>query len=307
MAALRRSEVRWSHASVILLALLGCGGAPFRGGPSAVDDWGRTVTLAAPARRIVSLSPSTTEIVFALGLGERLAGRTRWCDYPPAARAVADVGDGLAPNVEVVAARRPDLVLLYASAANRAAAERLADLGIAAFALALDRAGDVPRAARRIAVLAGDSAAGAALAAAFDSARAQARRETAARSGTGARPRLYVHVWADPPITVGRGSYLHEILADAGAENVFADVESSSAGVSLEAVARRDPDAVVVLAADTLAPAPALARRAPWRAVRAVREGRYLVLDGVLYGRPSPRMPLAVRDLAVRLARLGAR
>ena len=101
------------------LVLPACARAPSSGAIVRMDDWGRTVALAAPARRIVSLAPATTELVFALGLGDRLVGRTRWCDYPPAALRVPDVGDGMGPNVEAVAARRPDLVLLYASPANR--------------------------------------------------------------------------------------------------------------------------------------------------------------------------------------------
>ena len=304
MAARRSVASRWLLPFIVGPPLLGCGGASPRTGPSAVDDWGRTVTLASPARRIVSLSPSSTEIVFALGLGDRLVGRTRWCDYPAAARAVADVGDGLAPNVEAVAARRPDLVLLYASEADRPAAARFAALGIATFALALDRGADVTRAARRIAVLAGDAAAGEALATTFDSARAAAR--AAAQPGPGPRPRVYVHVWTDPPVTVGRGSYLDEILSDAGAENVFADVASSSWTVSLESIAQRDPDLIVALGSDAEA-ARRLAAHPPWRAVRAVREGRIVVLPGSLYGRASPRMPAAVRDLAGRLRRMTAR
>lgn len=305
MAARRLAVCRWSSLLVVVAPLAGCARQPPRHGPSYADDWGRTVTLAAPARRIVSLSPSTTEIVFALGLGSRLAGRTRWCDYPAAARAVADVGDGIAPNVEAIAARRPDLVLLYASPANRPAVQRLEALGIATAALALDRAEDVRRAARLIGALAGATGVADSLVAAFDSSRAAAAGEAA--PPTGRRPRLYVHVWTDPPVTVGRGSYLAEILRDAGADNLFDDVTASSATISLESLARRDPDAIVVLTGDTLGEPPPLADRPPWRAVRAVREARYLLLDGSLYGRPSPRMPLAVRDLAARLRRLAVR
>jgi iron complex transport system substrate-binding protein len=305
VAARRLAVCRWSSLLVLVAPLAGCAGQPPRHGPSDVDDWGRTVALAAPARRIVSLSPSTTEIVFALGLGGRLVGRTRWCDHPPAARGVADVGDGLAPNVEAIAARRPDLVLLYASPANRPAAQRLEALGIATAALALDRAEDVRRAARLIGALAGAARAADSLVAAFDSARGAAARESAPPAGR--RPRLYVHVWTDPPVTVGRGSYLAEILRDAGAENLFDDVPTSSATVSLESLARRNPDAVVVLTSDTLGAPPPLGDRPPWRAVEAVREGRFLLLDGSLYGRPSPRMPFAVRDLAARLRRLPVR
>jgi iron complex transport system substrate-binding protein len=295
---------RVAPCSAVILAVLSlpaCSRVPEAAAIVRVDDWGRTVALAAPARRIVSLAPATTELVFALGLGDRLVGRTRWCDYPPAARQVADVGDGLAPNVEAVAARRPDLVLLYASPANRAAADRLATLGIPVAALALDRAADVRRAAFLVGGLAGAARAADSLVAAFDSLRTEVAHEAERRRGP--RPRVYVDVWADPPMTVGRGSYLQEVVEAAGGDNLFDDVRASSAMVSLEAIAQRDPDVIVVLQTDT-SRAPDLAARPGWSAVRAVREGRILVLDGTLFGRPSPRMPLAARDLAVRLARL---
>ena len=289
-----------ARAHPVLLALVAaCSPRPVPHAITVSDDWGRSVALAAPATRIVSLAPATTELLFALGLGSRVVGRTRFCDWPPAARAVPDVGDGIAPNVEAVAARRPDLVLLYASAANRAAADRLAALGIATAVLKLDLASDVRRAARTIARLAGVPAAAQSLVAAFDSSLQSVA--TRAAKEPGRRPRLYVDAWASPPMTVGRGSYLSEVIRAAGAENVFDDVRASSATVSLEAIVARDPDVVLVLAPDTLH-APDLAARPGWRAVRAVREGRVLVVDANLYDRPSPRMSLAAQDLAARLS-----
>src|SRR3989441_11946489 len=80
-------------------------------------------TVGRPAQRIVSLLPSFTEILFAIGAGDRLVGRTQWCDYPPAALAIPSVGDGMPPNVEAVAGRKPDLVVLYNSRPNVTAAE----------------------------------------------------------------------------------------------------------------------------------------------------------------------------------------
>jgi iron complex transport system substrate-binding protein len=285
----------------VLLALVAaCSARPTPQAITVTDDWGRTVALAAPAERIVSLAPASTEILFALGLGPRVVGRTRFGDWPPAARAVPSVGDGIAPNVEAVVGRLPDLVLLYASAANRPALDRLAALGVPTAVLKLDRSSDVRRAARTMARLVGDSAAADTFIARFDSSLAAvAARSARAR---GRRVRVYVDAWASPPMTVGRGSYLSEVIRAAGAENVFDDLGASSATVSLETIVARDPDVVLVLAADTLHP-PDLARRPGWRAVRAVREGRVLVVDAGFYGRPSPRMPEAAADLAARLAR----
>ncbi len=284
-------------------ALAACSPRQPAGGVSITDDWGRTVALAAPARRVVSLSPASTEILFAIGAGPRLVGRTRFCDYPPAALAVPDVGDGIAPNVEAVAARRPDLVVLYASAADRPALAGLTALHIPVAVLKLDRSADVARAARRLGTLTGTAAAADSLMIAFtDSLQAVAARVASRR---GRRPRIYVDVQASPPITVGMGSYLSEVLEAAGAVNSFSDISAPSAPVSLETIALRDPDAVLVLASDTAHP-PELSARPGWNAVRAVREGRVLVVDADLYGSPGPRMPLAAADLARRIARLEA-
>lgn len=294
-----------SRRSLRLAVLTVCAAAcaPSPRAPALVhltDDWGRG--LAVPrAARIVSLAPATTELVFALGFGDRLVGRTTWCDYPDAARAVRDVGAGIGPNVEAIAAQHPDLVLLYGSEANRAALHQLEALGITVAVLTVDRAEDMRRAARAIAALAGRPAAGDSLVAAFDTALAAATLHRGTRS-----PTVYVDVQAAPPLTVGAGSYLSEILRAAGAENVFGDVATPSAPVSLEAIAARDPDVVLVLRSDTTR-GHDLGVRNGWRAVRAVREGRVLVVPGALYDRPSPRMPQAVRDLAARLRALEGR
>lgn len=289
-----------ARVSWIPLALLAaCTSRPAAPSLSVTDDWGRPVALAAPARRIVSLAPAFTELLFRLGLASRVVGRTHFCEWPPAARAVPDLGNGIGPDVEAVAARKPDLVLLYASAADRAAADRLAALGIATAVLQLDRSDDLRRVARAIGTLAGVRPAADSFVAAFDS----SLHAVTAAVGPGRRPRLYVDAWASPPMTVGRGSYLSEVIRAAGAENVFDDVAASSVTVSLEAIAARDPDAILYLAPDT-SRAPDLASRPGWRVLRAVRLGRVLVVDGSLYDRPSPRMPLAAADLAARLARL---
>src|SRR5262245_40070576 len=83
-----------------------------------VDDAGDTVRLAEPARRVVSLIPATTELLFAIGAGPLVVGRTTWCDYPAAATQVPNLGDGIRPNVEAIVAQHPDLVVLYRSTQN---------------------------------------------------------------------------------------------------------------------------------------------------------------------------------------------
>src|SRR5881275_1639944 len=104
---MRRWTVRTHLAGLVALAAATCarGERAPAAGPAVTDDAGRRVTLAAPARRVVSLLPSFTEILFAIGAGDRLVGRTTWCDYPPGVLAVPSVGDAMPPSVEAVAAR----------------------------------------------------------------------------------------------------------------------------------------------------------------------------------------------------------
>jgi ABC-type Fe3+-hydroxamate transport system substrate-binding protein len=284
---------RWRHrthlAGLAAALAAACGPSADRpdGPVTAVDAAGRTVSLAAPARRVVSLLPSFTELLFAIGAGERVVGRTAWCDYPPAVLAVPSVGDGIPPNVEVVAALRPDLVVLYHSGPNVVAARQLEQLGIAVVLVDLNLLEDLGPAARVLGRLTGREPAGASLAASLDSI-ARAPLPVPITS-------VAFVVWDNPPIVIGAGSYLDRLAALAGARNVFHDLAAPSAQVSLEAIAHRDPRFVAVL--DDLAAEPAFAARPEWRAVRAVRERRFLKLAGGLFGRPGPRAAAAVRRL----------
>jgi len=289
---------RWAHrthlAGLVALTVTACARrerVPARGDVGVIDDAGRRVTLAAPARRIVSLLPSFTELLFAIGAGDRLVGRTAWCDYPPEAVAVPSVGDGMPPSVEAVAARRPDLVVLYRSGPNVTAADQLERLGIRTVLLDLNVLEQLGPAARRLGVLTGHARAADSLAHVMDSLGSQPPAPSTHS--------LVFIVWDNPPIVIGGGSYLDHLAALAGARNVFHDVGSPSAQVAIETIAARDPDLIAVLSDSAVAPR--YATRPEWRAVRAVRNGRFLFLPGRLFGRPGPRIAEAVRELRQRL------
>ncbi len=264
------------------------------GGLRVIDDAGDTVRLARTAERVVSLSPATTELVFALGAGDRLAGRTRWCDYPKAAQQIPSVGDAFPPNVEAVLARRPDLVLLYQSPQNLAALARFREAGIPTLQLADNRLADVPRLARLLGPLIDRTVVAESLATAFDRELSDA---TASDTISAARPSLVLLPWDQPPMVIGAGSFQSELIVRAGFRNIFADLPVPSGTVSIEAIASRDPDYFLIN--DSVPPA--FARRPEWHAVRAVREGRFLYLRNSAFGRPSPRAPEVLRELRALL------
>lgn len=257
-----------------------------------VDDAGDTVAVAAPVTRIASLIPATTEILFAIGAGAAVVGRTTWCDYPPAASAVRNLGDGISPNLEAILATRPGLVLLYNSARNAEAAERLRDAGIPALRLNTDALADVGRVARMLGRVSGHQHGADSVAAAFDTALAAATIPTVPHA-----PKVLLLVWEQPPMTIGRGSFLNELVERAGGRNVFDDVAASAGVVSIEAVASRDPDLILTATDGPVS----FVSRPEWQVVRAVRQRRLLRVSGSEFNRPGPRSPSAISELSRRI------
>ena len=187
-----------------------------------IDDFGDTLRLAAHARRVVSLNPVMTEAMYALHAESRLVGRTRWDAAPPTVRSVPDVGDGMQPNVEAVLAARPDLVVLYAAAANRAAASSLRRAGVQTLAMRTDRVDDFERALSALAIALGDTATARIV---TDSVR---RSIESVASLPPMQPPVTVfwHAWDAPLITIGAGSFLGELVTIAGARNAEPRVDT---------------------------------------------------------------------------------
>jgi ABC-type Fe3+-hydroxamate transport system substrate-binding protein len=254
------------------------------------DDFGAAITVTAPPRRIVSLNPTTTEVLFAIGAGSRLVGRSMYDAFPDSARAVPSLGAALRPNIEAIVGAKPDLVLLYASQDNRAAADRLRQAGIATAALRIDSIAQFERDTRLIGRMTGDSARAAAV---VDSVRATLDRVREATRSL-PRPTVFFHTWDRPLITIGGGSFLNELVDIAGGRNVYADLPGPSGIVTVEDVVRRNPD--FILASPITA---ANVRADPrWQAVPAVRAGHVIVFDTTIVGRPSVTLGAAARSLA---------
>ncbi|HEX7981205.1 MAG TPA: helical backbone metal receptor [Gemmatimonadaceae bacterium] len=257
------------------------------------DDFGDTLRTGAPPRRIVSLNPSTTELLFAIGAGDKLVGRTTYDLWPAAARAVPDLGPGLRPNVEAVLAVHPDLVVLYASDDNRDAARRLRAAGVPTAAFRVDRIADFERVTRALGVLTGDSAAALAT---VDSVRATIARVRAATASL-PHPTVFWPLYDQPLLATGSGSYLNELIDIAGGRNIYGFMKEPSPRVTFEDLMRRDPDVVLTSPASRAR----YAADPRWQALRAVRDGHLLVVDTVLVLRPGPRLGEAARSLALLL------
>ncbi len=248
-----------------------------------------------PPERIVSLIPATTEILFALGAGSRLVGRTHWGTRPPEARHVPNVGNGIPPSIEAVVAREPDLVVMYGSQTTQPAADRLSELGIPVLFIRHDTIDDLKRNVRVLGRIVGCPEGGELLAAHIDRSLAEVADATRDLPPV----RVYYDAWADPPITIGRGSYLNELISAAGGENVFGDLQAPSPRVSLEAIVGRDPDRILVaVPGDALDEDPGLGARPGWGEIPAVRDGRISTLDMSLISRLGPGLADAAWSMA---------
>lgn len=261
-------------AGVVLLA--GCGPAPVRppGG--------------APVR-VVSLAPNVTEIVCAVGAAEVLVGRSSACRYPAAVTNVPVAGDFGVPALEAIAQLAPTHVLVV-DLAEKNSVVALERLGVKPVRLSCRRLEDIARVIREVGVLVGRPEAGERLAGEFEGRLAELRQQAVPAR----RPRVFVELWADPLMTVGRESFVSELVELAGGWNVTGDVARDYFVVGAEVVLARDPEVVV-----QLEPVPPDVRLRPgWSQVTAVRENRICAgVDRDLVQVPGPRVLEAVAQL----------
>ena len=247
-----RAPTRGGGRGVALLCALwtafaaGCGssgedGRPLGSSPiRVVDDAGSGIELYAPPERILSLVPSATEILLALGQDARLVGRT---DYDTEARVahLPSVGGGLRPSIERIVDLDPDLVVRFRAESDPATPRRLDASGIAHAAIRPDRIEDIGRIIRLLGTMVGEEARADSLRRATERDLERARREAGGR-----RPaRVALLVGGDPPTVAGPATFLSELLSAAGGRNVFPDLGALYAPISLEEILVREPDVIL--------------------------------------------------------------
>ncbi len=251
--------------------------------------------VEAAGRRIVSLAPSVTETLFAIGVGAEVVGVSEFCDYPPAVKKIDRMGSYLKPNVEVIVAHRPDVVIAVPSPGNREAIENLERLGARVLVVGEGpRLADVFDSIRRIAAEAGQVTEGEKVVAEIE-----AKRERVRKRLVGSTPRKAIFVLQRRPLmVVGEGTLLDELLMLAGGENLARGM-GPWPQLSVEYLVRAAPE-VVLDAAQGMESKPDLSFY-QGLGLEAARKGRLhvMVLDEVV--RPGPRLGLGLEKLAAYL------
>jgi iron complex transport system substrate-binding protein len=267
-------------------------------GRDVVDEAGRRVRIPQPVQRIVSLAPSLTETVYALGLQDHLVGDTDYCDYPEDAQKKTKVGGAINPNLEEIATLRPDLVLMTKSLNRLDTVHALDTLGIPTYATDPHTVEDIVTSTKRLADVLGAPEAGATLGLNLE----RQLNGLKQRLASFAPRRVFFIVWPEPLMSIGKDTFIADALRWAGAVSIV-DSAQSWPEVNLEEVVKLQPDYLVVATGhgENLAhDLEAYSTLPGWRLLEALRNGRVAVISDAV-NRPAPRIISAIEELARQL------
>ena len=260
------------------------------------DDYGQVVSLGAPARRIVSLAPHLTELLYAAGAGARVVGALEHSDYPPEARTVPRVGSEAGIDVEALIALRPDLVVAWPNAGSVRTVNRLAELGLPVFRSEPRELADIARTLERFGVLAGTAER------ANQAAEAFRKRVSTLEARYSERPkvRVFYQVWDRPLITVNGEHVISKVMRLCGGENVFARLPLIAPQIDRESVVRANPQAIISSGAS-------LEGWKAFRGIAAVTNDHLYAVPPELIQRHTPRLLDGAQLLCTLLEQVRAR
>ncbi|WP_151634335.1 cobalamin-binding protein [Noviherbaspirillum aerium] len=250
---------------------------------SVRDDTGHAVTLAAPARRIVSLAPHTTEMLFAAGAGPYVVGVTEFSDHPAQAKAIPSVGSGVSLDLERILQRKPDLIVGWNNGHAAAQLAKLRSLGIPVFRSEPYEFETIASSLERLALLAATEPTGRKAAAQFRE-RLEQLKETYRQRR---RLNVFYQIWRTPLMTLGGPHLVSAALRVCGAENVFGELRQLAPTVTVEAVLKANPDVIIASGGEQ---EDVLAGWKRFAGLKAVRDNHLLLIDGELLNRSGPRI-----------------
>ena len=294
-----RYHVILSIISILLVASCNSQAPPLKSSSPyeivGIDDLGREVSFNHPPERIVSLDPSITEILFALGLNSEVVGVTDYCDYPEQARSKSKVGGYINPNIEAIALLEPNLVVTTLKADTPRLIQQLEDFGIRVFVLDPKRIEDIFENISSLAKLTNRQERARELLGNLK----QRLHEVKTKVDGISRPGVFLEMGTDPLISVGPGSFANDLIEIAGGRNVAGQSSSRYPRYTLEEILLADPEVIIIC---SMTPDdPCLAQKRWWQRwtnMSAVRNGRIYIVEANLITRPGPRMIAGLMEIA---------
>ena len=261
-----------------------------------IDDEGRQISLAQPARRIISLAPSLTELLYAAGAGDRLVAVVEYSDYPPEAEQLPRIGRHDMLDLERILALEPDLIVAWQSGNPRASINRLRELGLTVYSAEPRSLEAIPGHILSLGLLAGTQSIADQAAEEFQS----SYLELQERYSTKVPVRTFYQIWNVPLMTAGGNELINDIITLCGGENVFADISLIAPKVSVEAVLQRNPSAIVASGMDEEHPE-WLDEWLAWPSLEAVANGNLFFVPPDLLQRHTPRALLGAQQMCAQL------
>lgn len=264
------------------------------------DDLERKVTVPVKIKRIVSLAPNLTENIFAVGAGDRLVGVTTFCNYPEQAKEIAKVGDTMSPNIETIIAIKPDVVMISTASQIEAFMKTLEANSIAVYVTNPTSLNGVFQNLKQLGELLGtqDQA---------DKLVTDLEQRVDATNPPDAyqimpHPKVFVQISKEPLFTIGKQSFLTEIVARAGGHSVTADVDSAYPKLSKETASALNPDIIILSDSEDNREANDVFKNSP-----AVKNGRIYKVNADILSRPGPRLVDALEQISKSLGLTVAR
>jgi iron complex transport system substrate-binding protein len=261
------------------------------------DDEQRSLELARPAQRIVSLAPGATAMLFAAGAGDRVVGTSQYSSEPAAAAGIPRIGDSQSFDVERVLALHPDVVVVWSGGTSPTQLARLEGVGLRIYRHRLTGLDDIPSSLIRLGRLAGTQPQAQAAAAQFTQRIAALRN----RYLQAAPATVLIQVWDRPIYTVGRAEIMTDVIHACGYRNVYEDLADPGPAVTLESVLARDPQIILALPPDQNAGRDWVAAWRAYPSMRAVRSGRVVSWTDQRLSRLGPSIVDAAEDLCQAL------
>ncbi|MEB0139077.1 MULTISPECIES: cobalamin-binding protein [unclassified Undibacterium] len=263
---------------------------------SVTDDLGNTVNLKVPARRIISLAPHVTELLFAAGAGSQIVATVKYSDYPEAAKAIPRIGDLRQIDMERVLALKPDLLVVWTHGAFDRQMQALREAGIPLFFSEPQRLEQIPDTLIKLGRLSGTETTAQAAAADFRS-QLQALKVKYAQTKPPSAPlKIFYQVWAKPLYTLNDSHIASDAMRLCGAENVFGRLPAIAPLVDVEAVLKSNPD-LIIDAESTSQHNNGLQQWKAFPSLAANKNQHLVTLDGDLLNRPGPRILAGARAI----------
>lgn len=255
------------------------------------DDLGREITLSKPAQRVISLAPHLTEVVYAVGGGDRMVATVAWSDFPEEAKSLPIIGSNNKINYEALIAYKPDLVLVWRSGNGENIIQRLASLGLNVFVNEPRKLDGIPSTLHKIGSLLGTESESEKMIRQF-----QTTLETLQNRYQHTRKvSVYYQIWQSPLISFGGKHLVSDVLQLCGADNIFSDVMPLVPRIGVESVLATDPEVIIV--GQYTEVETAFEHWRQWPQLRAVTNNHLYKVDPYLLHRHTPRILMGASQL----------